>query len=103
LPSDPTTAEFIREYHAALLDAGEDHDLDDWTELQAMHLAQRCERASTGKPRDTQRAERDLALCARLLLAANPVLDPVIVPVFEQLACDLAMLRARDRALAGLA
>jgi hypothetical protein len=41
LPRDPTTAEFNRAYHKCLLDAGEQHDLDDWSELEAMHRAQR--------------------------------------------------------------
>jgi hypothetical protein len=40
LPRDPTTAEFHRAYHEALVDAGED-DRDDWSELEAMHRAQR--------------------------------------------------------------
>jgi hypothetical protein len=40
LPSDPTTAEFDRAYHAALVDAGENNDLDDWSELRAFHAAQ---------------------------------------------------------------
>jgi hypothetical protein len=41
LPSDPSSAEFDRAYHAALLDAGENNDLDDWSDLRAFHAAQR--------------------------------------------------------------
>jgi hypothetical protein len=41
LPNDRSSAEFNRAYHAALLDAGENNDLDDWSELRAFHAAQR--------------------------------------------------------------
>jgi hypothetical protein len=72
-------------------------DVDDWSELEAMHAAQR--RAKDAAMSDTQRVGCDLALCARLVLLENPALDPVIVPLFERLECDLRMLRARDRVL----
>jgi hypothetical protein len=52
LPSDPTTAEFNRAYHAALLDAGENNDLDDWSELRAFHAAQ-LEEKHKAQPRGT--------------------------------------------------
>jgi hypothetical protein len=41
LPGDPSTAEFSSAYHAYLLDAGENNDLDDWSEMRAFHAAQR--------------------------------------------------------------
>ena len=41
LPSDPTSAEFHLAYHAALKDVGENCDLDDWSELEALYAAQR--------------------------------------------------------------
>jgi hypothetical protein len=72
-------------------------DVDDWSELEILHAAQR--RAKDAALSDTERVERDLALCARLVLLEDPALDPVVVPIFERLECDLAMLRARDRAL----
>jgi hypothetical protein len=50
LPSDPTTAEFDRAYHAALVDAGE-ADRDDWSELEAWHAAQRRGMANNGEKR----------------------------------------------------
>jgi hypothetical protein len=76
--------------------AAEVDDGYDCVELEAMHAAQRHANAAMS---DTARVGRDLALCSRLLLLADPALDPVIVPIFERLECDLAMLRARDRAL----
>jgi hypothetical protein len=112
LPSDPTTAEFHRAYHEALFDAGEQHDLDDWTELEAMHLAQRRARAnrgSTGKPRvvrstkvttheplTIERLERALVFCARLV----EVDGPILIPLFESLERDLAAMRAEQDAMA---
>jgi hypothetical protein len=99
LPSDPSTAEFSRAYHACLLDAGENNDLDDWSELRAMHEAQDAEEERRAAMSDTELAHRRLAFCSRLLLLADPKLDHMIVPLFERLECDLAMLRARDRAL----
>ncbi|SHN69186.1 hypothetical protein [Bradyrhizobium erythrophlei] len=41
MPSDPTSPEFDRAYHAALVDAGEQHDLDDWSELRRFHAEQK--------------------------------------------------------------
>jgi hypothetical protein len=41
LPRDPRSAEFNRAYHAALKDVGENNDLDDWSELEALYRAQR--------------------------------------------------------------
>jgi hypothetical protein len=70
----------------------------DCIELEELHAAQR--RAKDAAMSDTQRVGRDLALCSRLLLLADPALDPVIVPIFERLECDLRMLRARDRIIA---
>jgi hypothetical protein len=101
LPSNPRSAEFNSAYHAALADVGEQSDIDDWTELRELHDAQR--RAKDATMSDTARVARDLAACARMVLLDDPALDPVIVPLFERLECDLRMLRARDRVLAGLA
>lgn len=53
LPSDPTRAEFDRAYHAALVDAGENNDLDDWSELEAFHAAQKAQRRGTAKTSST--------------------------------------------------
>jgi hypothetical protein len=105
LPRDPRSAEFNLAYHAALKDVGENNDLDDWSELEVLYAAQReAKRLAwfTAKGlSDTEQAERDVALFAQLVLLENPALDPIVCPIFEQLACDLRMLRARDRALAG--
>ena len=49
LPRDPTTAEFDRAYHAALVDAGENNDLDDWTELEILYARQRREERRKAK------------------------------------------------------
>jgi hypothetical protein len=103
LPSDPRTAEFGVAYHAYLRDAGENNDLDDWTELRAFHAAQKEERRRRAKDAaiaamsDTERAERCLGLCSGLILLADPSLGHLIVPVFERLHCEFKMLRARDR------
>jgi hypothetical protein len=50
LPRDPTTPEFHRAYHEALVDAGED-ERDDWSELVVMHRAQRRGTAKRGAQR----------------------------------------------------
>jgi predicted DNA-binding transcriptional regulator YafY len=52
LPKDPTTPEFRRAYNEALVDAitAED-DSDDWSELEAMHKAQRRGTAKHGGQR----------------------------------------------------
>jgi hypothetical protein len=86
LPRDPTTAEFNRAYHAALVAAGED-DRDDWSGLVALHAAQReAKHRAQGLPwfvatgeSGTERAERDVAHFARLVLLEDPALDPVVV------------------------
>jgi hypothetical protein len=102
LPDDPTTPEFKAAYSAALVERIKaDVDIDD------LHAQQRKEKhlawlVATGGT-DTEQAERAVALFAMLVLLENPVLDPVVVPVFRQLECDLAMLRARDRLLQGFA
>jgi hypothetical protein len=50
----------------------------------------------TEKMSDVERVECALAICAHLLERDD---GAVVVPLFERLECDLAMLRARDRAL----
>ena len=95
LPSDPTSPEFRGAYNAALVDAiAAEDDSDDWSELQRHHELQRITKLN-----DIERVERDLALCASLVLLEDPTLDPVVVPIFERLECDLKMLRTRDRML----
>src|SRR6266849_5896056 len=81
--------------YSALVDAiAAEDDSDDWSELQCHHELQRFKKMS-----DVERVEHKLAICAYLLNLDDPLVDPVVVPLFEQLECDLAMLRARDRAL----
>src|SRR5207249_2041312 len=64
-------------YSRALVDAiAAEDDSDDWSELQRHHELQRLKKMS-----DVQRVERDLALCARLVLLEDPALDPVVVPI----------------------
>jgi hypothetical protein len=40
LPRDPRSAAFNRAYHKALRDIGEHNDIDDWSELRALHAEQ---------------------------------------------------------------
>jgi hypothetical protein len=52
LPNDPTTSEFRRAYNEALVDAiAAEDDTDDWSELRAMHKAQRRGTAKHGGQR----------------------------------------------------
>jgi hypothetical protein len=52
LPNDPTTPEFRAAYSAALVDAiAAEDDGDDWSELEAMHRAQRRGTAKHGEQR----------------------------------------------------
>jgi hypothetical protein len=52
LPNDPTTPEFHRAYSEALVDAiANEPDHDDWSELEALHRAQRRGTAKHGGKR----------------------------------------------------
>jgi len=83
LPRGPTTAEFHRAYHEALVDAGED-ERDDWSDLAAAHKAQReakkARPAREHEPVTIERLERALAFCARLVVVDGPV----VIPLFEK-------------------
>jgi hypothetical protein len=93
LPRDPRSAEFNRAYHAALADAGEQNDLDDWSELEILYAQQRA--APGSQPVTIERLERALVICAAVMERDGPAL----APLYLSLERDLALLQGAQHAL----
>jgi hypothetical protein len=92
----PSLGDFLACFESYLEDEAEDAAVSP----SPPRAAQRQQRSLSMT--DVERIERALGLCAYRLDREDPAIDAVVVPVFEGLECDLAMLRGRDRALRDL-